>query len=216
MTRAGSETMMRKHPTLLALPLLALAGCSSAPTQFYTLLPAPQPAPAAAAAPYQIEVQPVDLPPQVVTPQLVVRTGGGEMVPVDSRRWIAPLGDEVRDALSADLSQRLGVHDVYGLPNGVAAAGQGPATWRISVKVQRFESSLGAYARIDALWSLRRAGDSAAALTCGSSVAEAVQPGYAALVEGHQRALAELAGQIAAGLAAAQRGGGAACPAAVG
>ncbi len=194
------------------LSLLALAGCSSAPTQFYTLLP-PASAQAAATASFQIEVQPVDLPPQVSTPQLVVRTGSGEMVPVDSRRWIAPLGDEFRDALSVDLGSRLGARDVYGLPNSTAPKGQGPATWRISVKVQRFESALGAYARIDAVWTLRRAGDTAIAATCSSSVSETVQPGYPALIEGHQRAVADLAGQIAAGLGAAQQGGALICPA---
>ncbi len=196
-----------------ASSLLALAGCSSAPTQFYTLLP-PAPQQQAAAASFQIEVQSVDLPPQVSTPELVVRTGSGEMVPVDSRRWIAPLSAEFRDALSADLSSRLGAHDVYGLPNSTAPKGQGPATWRISVKVQRFESALGAYARIDALWSLRRAGDNTIAVTCSSSVSETVQPGYPALIEGHQRAVADLAAQIAAGLGAAQQGGAPLCPSA--
>jgi len=195
----------------LATSLLALAACSSAPTQFYTLLP-PASQQQAAAASFQIEVQPVDLPPQVSTPELVVRTGSGEMVPVDSRRWIAPLGSELRDALSANLSNRLGAHDVYGLPNSMAPKGQGPMTWRISVKVQRFESALGAYARIDALWSLRRVGDNPIAVTCSSSVSETVQPGYPALVEGHQRAVADLAAQIAAGLGAAQQGGAPVCP----
>lgn len=202
-----------KQAAALATSLLALAACSSAPTQFYTLLP-PAAQQQAAAASFQIEVQPVDLPPQVSTPELVVRTGNGEMVPVDSRRWIAPLASELRDALSANLSSRLGAHDVYGLPNSAAPKGQGPATWRISVKVQRFESALGAYARIDALWSLRRAGDNTIAVTCSSSVSEAVQPGYPALIEGHQRAVADLAGQIAAGLGAAQQSGAPVCPAA--
>jgi len=209
-------TMTNKIAAALSLPLLApllaLTACSATPTQFYTLLPPPSAAQAATPS-FQIEVQSVDLPPQVSTPQLVVRTGSGEMVPVDTRRWIAPLGDEIRGALSADLSGRLGVHDVYGLPNSVAAAGQGLPTWRITVKVQRFESALGAYARIDALWTVRRAGDNAIAVTCSSSVSEAVQPGYPALIEGHQRAVADLASQIAAGLGAAQQGGGgASCP----
>ncbi len=193
----------------LACSLLALAACSSTPTQFYTLQP-----PAAAqatSAPFQIEVQSVDLPPQVSTPQLVVRTGGSEMVPVDTRRWIAPLGDEIRDALSADLSRQLGARDVYGLPGGGTAPGL--PVWRINVKVQRFESALGAYARIDTVWTLRRAGDQAIALTCGSSISETVQAGYPALVEGHQRAVAQLAAQIAAGLGAAQQGNGSGCPA---
>ena len=194
----------------LACSLLVLAACASAPTQFYTLLPPPAAAPATAAS-FQIEVQPVDLPPQVSTPQLVVRTGGSEMVPVDTRRWIAPLGDEIRDALSADLSRQLGARDVYGLPGG----GIAPAlpVWRISVKVQRFESALGAYARIDAVWTLQRAGEQGIALTCGSSISESVQPGYADLVEGHQRAVAQLAARIAAGLGTVQQGGGPACPA---
>ena len=209
MTTTNKIAAARSSP-LLAL-LLALTACSAAPTQFYTLLPPPS-APQAATPSFQIEVQPVDLPPQVSTPELVVRTGSGEMVPVDTRRWIAPLGDEIRGALSADLSRRLGAHDVYGLPNSVAATGQGVPTWRITVKVQRFESALGAYARVDALWSLRRAGDNMITAACSSSVSETVQPGYPALVEGHQRVVDELAGQIAAALVAAQQGGGLSCP----
>jgi len=196
------RAVCKTAPATLGAALL-LSACASTPTQFYTLLPPPQQQ--VAAAPFQIELQPVDLPQQVSTPQLVVRTGSGEMVPVDTRRWIAPLGDEIRSALSADLTQRLGAADVYGLSN--AGAEKGVVTWRISVKVQRFESALGAYARIDALWTLRRSNDNAIAATCSSSLSENVEPGYAALVEGHQRALSDLAGQIAAGLASAQQGG---------
>lgn len=198
--------MIRK--TIFAAAVLALTACSSNPTYYYTLLPPP--APAAAAAGFRIEVMPVDLPAQVTTPQMVVRAGDGEMVPVDTRRWIAPLGDEIRGALSADLSQRLGANDTYGLPAG---AGGSLPLYRISVKVQRFESSLGAYARIDALWTVQRAGvDSAAGLTCGYSQSQPVQPGYEAMAQGHQQALAAIADRIAATVGAL-RGGGASCPA---
>jgi uncharacterized lipoprotein YmbA len=190
---------------------LLLGGCSSAPSQFYTLVPPAVAGAPPAAAGFRIELEPVDLPPQVTMQQLVVRTGGGEVVPVETRRWIAPLGDEIRQALSADLGRQLGAPDVYGL----ADASQQPGTviWRIDLKVQRFDSALGAYARIDALWTLRRDGGDAVAATCSSSVTETVAPGYEALVEGHQRALAELAGQIATGITAAQRGAAAACAA---
>ena len=198
--------MTRK--TILAAAALALTACSAAPTYYYTLLPPP--APPAASSGFQIEVLPVDLPAQVATPQMVVRTGNGEMVPVDTRRWIAPLADEIRGALSADLSQRLGAHDIYGLPAGPAG---GLPTYRISVKVQRFESSLGAYARIDALWTVQRAGaGNAAGLTCAYSQSQPVQPGYEAMAEGHQQALAAIADRIAATVGAL-RGGGGSCPA---
>lgn len=196
---------------LAAALALALGACSNTPTRFYTLVPPPA-AQTPATASFQIEVQPVDLPPQVASQQMVVRTGTGELVPVDTRRWQAPLGDEMREALSTELGRRLGAHDVYGLANAVAPKGQGPETWRITVKVQRFESALGGYARIDALWTLRRAGDNTIAAACSSSVSETVQPGYEALVEGHQRAVVDLADRIAAVLEAAQNGGGAVCP----
>jgi uncharacterized lipoprotein YmbA len=199
------STTCRRH---WAAPLLAmLAGCGTTPTQFYTLLPPP--AAPAAAAPFQIEVQPVDLPAQVATQQMVVRTGAGEMVPVDTRRWIAPLSDEIRGALAAGLMQRLGAQDVSGLSG--AASAKGLPVWRIDLKVQRFESVLGAQARIDALWTIRRNGDTAAVLTCASSVTENLAPGYAALAEGHQRALAVLTGRIAAAISGAQQGT-AVCP----
>jgi uncharacterized protein len=198
------------RPTLrgpaAVLAALGLAACSAAPTRYYTLLPPPV-APAASAAPFQIEVDAVDLPQQVDTQELVVRTSTGELQPVDTRRWIAPLGDELRDALSAGLSQRLGAHDVHGLANAIAPQGQ--PTWRIGVKVQRFESTLGGAARIDVLWTLRRSDDKAARLTCASSVSESVGPGYEALAEGHQRAVGEIAARIAAALS----GGATSCPA---
>jgi uncharacterized lipoprotein YmbA len=197
--------MIRISPFRLAATLaaLGLGACASTPTRYYTLLPPPG-VPAAAAAPYRIEVQAVELPQQVDTQQLVLRSAAGELVPLDTRRWIAPLGDELREALSAGLSQRLGAHDVHGLAN----ATEGLPTWHIGVKVQRFESVLGGSARIDALWTLRRGGDTAPRLTCASSVTESVGPGYEALAEGHQQAVAEIAGRIAAAIS----GGAGSCP----
>jgi uncharacterized lipoprotein YmbA len=147
-------------------------------------------------APYRIEVAPVDLPAQVDTPQVVVRTGAGEMAPVETRRWISPLRDEIRNALSAELSGRLGAQDVYGLDGDAARAGV--ETYRVDLKVSRFESALGAYARIDAAWTVRRAGAGTPAVVCNGSYNEAVDPGYAALAQGYQRALARLAQSIAA------------------
>lgn len=204
--------------TGLAAPLLLtgtllLGACGSAPTQFYTLLSPTAAGAAAASAPFQIEVLPVDIPAQVATQQLVVRTGSGEMVPVDTRRWIAPLDEEIRGALSADLTQRLGAPDVYGLPGSAAAADASGAVpvYRINLKVQRFESALGAYARIDALWAVRRNGGGGAVLTCASSESQPVQPGYEAMAQGHQQAVAALAQRIAEGVSAMQQGR-AACP----
>jgi uncharacterized lipoprotein YmbA len=194
---------------------LALAACGgSAPVRYYTLVPAAdayvgtatQSTITPAAAPFQFELLPVGVPAQVDQPQLVVRQGGQGVAVLDGERWIAPLGDEVRGALSADLARQLHTQDISGLP-----AGTKPVL-RIKVDLRRFDSVPGAYALLDAAWSVRPL-KGGAALSCTSRVQESVGQGYAALVQGHQRALDGLAAQIATAAQALAAGQAGACPA---
>jgi len=192
---------------MLAAVLFGLSACSTPAPQFYTLLrPATGPA-ALPSAPFQIEVLPVDVPAQVETPQLVVRAGDGTLAKVETRRWIAPLDAEIRGALSADLSQRLGARDVYGLSFGNAVK-----TYRVALKVQRFDSAPGAYARIDAVWTITPLDQPKAVITCSSSVSQSVGTGYEALALGHQQAIDAIAQQIASTIGAVQSGRPPACP----
>jgi uncharacterized lipoprotein YmbA len=198
--------MIRTRHLLAAALALALAACASPPARYYTLIAPAQAGQSAQAAPFQFELLPVGIPAQVDQPQLVIRQGGQGAVPLGGERWIAPLADEVRSALSAGLSQELHAQDATGLPGG------GKPRLRIKVDLRRFDSAPGEYALIDAAWSVRQLqGD--AALACTSHVRETVGPGYDALVEGHQRALAELAGQIAQTAGAVAAGQTPACPA---
>jgi uncharacterized lipoprotein YmbA len=196
---------MTRRPIYAALGAALLGACSSAPPQFYTLMAPPQPLRIASST-LRIEVLPVELPAQVDTQQLVVRTGSGEVVPVQTRRWVAPLDQEIRDALSDALVSELRALDVRDL----AGDPQAP-TWRIKLGVRRFESAPGAYARIDADWSVRLAGNAEETATetatvCASSQSQAVAPGYTALVEAHQRALQSIAAQIAGAIRSARNG----------
>jgi uncharacterized lipoprotein YmbA len=170
---------------------VGLAACSSVPTHFYTLMqPADPAAEPGATAPFAIDVMPVGIPAQADQPQLVVRTGAGSVAVLDNEHWAAPLADEVRAALSDDLVRALGTRDVRG------QAGQaGEPVYRIQVDVRRFESVPADHALIDADWSVRR-GDAVVA-ACRGEAKESVAAGYEALVEGHQRALAQIAAQIA-------------------
>jgi uncharacterized lipoprotein YmbA len=207
--------MIRTAIRLLAAgAVLALAACASAPLHYYTLIaPADASAggsmgPAAAASSLPFELLPVGVPAQVDQPQLVVREGGQGIVPVDSERWIAPLGDEVRGALSADLARELHSQDVSGMP------GNDKPVLRIKLDLRRFDSAPGGYALIEGAWSVRLLhGDHPAVLACTSRVSESVGPGYGALVQGHQRALGELAGQSATAARALGNGQAPACPA---
>jgi uncharacterized lipoprotein YmbA len=195
--RSAAPSVLKSAASSLACAgLLMLAGCASAPTDhFYTLGGDAAPAQATQtgrhAAAFFIEVPPVGVPQQVSRSQLVINTGPGQVDIKEQERWSAPLSDEISRALSADLTRQLGTIDVYRTPRPAKLP-----VYRVTVNVQRFESSLGAHARIDAVWSVRQVpGD--AVLTCRSTVSETVGAGYDALVNGHRRAVRHIADDIA-------------------
>jgi uncharacterized lipoprotein YmbA len=186
---------------------MAMAACSSPSSRFYTLGGADASAGAAAsAAPavartatapaWLIEVAPVSVPPQVSRNQLVVQTGPTQVQLLEEERWASLPGDEIRRALSTNLTQQLGTIDAFG-----TARPDGVAVYRIAMNVQRFESWPGSHALIDAVWSVRAVRGNAV-MTCRSVVSEPVSSGYDALVDGHRRALAEVSTQVAAGVRA--------------
>ncbi|WP_158885723.1 PqiC family protein [Rhodanobacter sp. L36] len=190
---------------------LTLVACASAPLHYYTLIPPAgdigESAAAASGPSMPFELLAVSVPPQVDQPQLVVREGGQGVALLDGERWIAPLGDEVRGAMSADLSRELHAQDVSSLP------GNDKPLLRIKLDVRRFDSQPGSYALIEASWSLRvMHGEHENGIACSSRINKTVGPGYDALVQGHQRALAELAGQIAVAARSLGNGQAAVCP----
>jgi uncharacterized lipoprotein YmbA len=181
---------------------VALAACSSAPTHFHTLVPPSTPL-APAAAPFAIDVQAVGVPPQVDQPALVLRQGASAVTVLDGERWASPLGDEIRGALAADLSARLGTHDVHGLPRA-----KDSKVVRIQFDVRRFDSEVNGNATLEASWSVR---DEQAATTCASRVSEPAGGSYDSLVEAHQRALGKAADQVAAAVRAVAAGQAGTC-----
>jgi uncharacterized lipoprotein YmbA len=203
--------------------MLMLAACASAPLHYYTLVaPAAEaagglvapagesaggPVAPAATPSLPFELLAVGVPAQVDQPQLVVREGGQGVALLDGERWIAPLGDEVRSALSADLARELHSQDVSGLP------GNDRPLLRIKLDLRRFDSQPGSYALIEGSWSVRMLhGAHEGTLACTSRISETVGPGYDALVQGHQQAIGELAVQIAAAARALGNGQAATCP----
>jgi uncharacterized lipoprotein YmbA len=183
--------------------LVALAACSSAPTRFHTLIPPSAPLAGGSSA-FVIDVQSVAVPPQVDQPSLVLRQGASGIAVLDGERWASPLGDEIRGALSADLSSRLGTHDVHGLPRSKDAR-----VVRVQMDVRRFDSEVGGNATLEAGWSVR-SGDTANA-ACASRVSEPAGSTYDTLVEAHQRAIGKVADQMAAAVLAVASGQPATC-----
>lgn len=136
--------------TLCLLGLLGLlAGCSSAPARYYTLM-ADSSLPITQPSAVNFELQVVRVPLQVDQPQLVVRRAAGELAILDHERWAAPLADEFHDALASQLERQLGRRDLAGMPKPA-----GLPLARISVAVRRFDSVEGQQAGLDAVWNLR-------------------------------------------------------------
>lgn len=218
-------SMLKKNaagPVVLAAALLAGCTTSAPPERFYSLSSGLQPAAAVNAAnaaaatatatvtaqksaPLYVEVQTVTVPQQVNRNQLVMLRGEGRVELLEQDRWVAPLAAEVSQALSLGVTGELGAIDVFR-----TAAPEQAAVYRISTSVQRFESAPGRYALVDAVWSVRRIGQTKV-LACRSVAEEPVSMDYGSVVAGHRRAMARLSADIAKGVRTVMAGGSS-CP----
>ena len=207
MTSPVAERRARGRRVATGVVLIALlTGCGAAqPPRYHSLMPAASTTarPAVAAGSLGWELLPVAVPAGVDQPQWVVRTVDGSLAVLEQERWIAPLGDEVRAAVSDRLTQ------VVGAPAASAIPGK---RWRIHIDVQRFDSAPGREARIEATWTLASDAEGAAPLRCrGEFVQPLAASGYLALAKGHQQAAAQLADAIASALKAVAAGQAATC-----
>lgn len=185
---------------ILILVLVVAVGCRSASGRYYTLVSAPDANQAEATNEIQLDVLPVDVPPEVDRAEIVVREGPGELTPVDTRSWIAPLPLEIRRAFSDALTRNLGARDIAGI------TAEGVPTYRIKLVVQRFESALGKRAVIDAISTVRELTGASPTLVCSHHASEPAAKGYDGLALAHQRALAQIAKQVAASVRSAHGG----------
>lgn len=183
-----------------------LGSCTSTSPRFYTLVPESASDPSAAvAAGYRLEVEPVSIPAQVDRLELVSRLPGGGIAIADGDRWIAPVADELQNALSVELLHRLGGADPAG------ATGSDSVSVRLNV--ERFESSPNRYALIEASWhlELKEAGKDVR-VVCRTRAYERLRGGYPEMIRGYQRAVAVIADQIAAVAQGSVGGLSAECP----
>ena len=198
---------MRKPIFALLMAAVLLGACSTPqPEHFYTLSGGADVQPAKPVQ-YYVEMLAVSVPQQVSRNQFVVTAPSGRIELLEQQRWAGPLAGEIGQALSTAVTNDLGAIDVFRTPHPDSLP-----VYRISTNVQRFESVMGQYALIDAVWSVRQL-SSSKVVTCRTVANEKVGAGYDALVTGHRQAVS----RIAAGMAAAVRAfdsGSAACPAA--
>lgn len=190
--------MVGRIARLISIAIVAVVtcGCSTKPARFYTLdsTAAPVGAPAAHTA---VMVGPVSVPGSVDQPEFVVQVASNRVELDEFNRWAAPLSDSIARAVAGDLVVLLGTPDVATSPMATFS----PA-YSVTINVQRFESTRGEGALLDAVWAVHQT--VGGATRSGRTVAqEAAQgDGYDALAAAHSRALAKMSGDIAAAIRA--------------
>jgi uncharacterized lipoprotein YmbA len=191
------------HLISIAVLAVAMAGCTTAPSRFYTL---DSTATADASAPptryYAVMVGPVYVPAAVDRPEFVVQLQPNRVEIDEFNRWAAPLGDSIARVIAGDLAVQLGTPDV-----AVGPLVNFRPAYRVSVNVQRFESVPGQSVLIDAMWTVNQTAGSEE--RSGRTVSrEPVQGnGYDALAAAHSRALATVSADIAAAIRASAAAG---------
>ncbi len=173
----------------------ALAGCgTTAPARYYSLDSTAAPIGASAAG-VSVMVGPVTVPASVDRPEMVVRVAPNRVEVDEFNRWDAPLDDSIARAVAGDLAAQLGSPDVTTAP----LANFSP-DYRVIINVQRFDSTPGKSALVEAVWTVRSAatGDVRSGRTVARETVQGV--GYEALAAAHSQALAVVSTDIAAAI----------------
>jgi uncharacterized protein len=188
-----------KHSLLIGCVTVIMAGCTSAPSRFYTLNATAQRA-SAPDATYGVIVGPVFMPASVDRPQFVVTTSANRVELEEFNRWAAPLGESIERVVSLNLGELLGTSRVVSAP----MPDFGPA-YHVTIRFQRFESVLGegksdGAAMVDALWAVSN--PAGMNLLSGHFTTTEPAPGgsFEALAAAHSRALEKLSVEIAAAI----------------
>src|SRR5262249_16726502 len=147
---------LRLPPFLACAMSLAMAGClgSSRPARFYTLEPVQvRDGPDSSATDATLAVGPVELPDYVDRPQIVTRTGANELVISEVDRWGRSLDNQISNSLVTTLRDRLDSEQITVVPWGSALL-SGGSSYRVKVRVSRFDGILGQSVVLQARWEL--------------------------------------------------------------
>lgn len=178
--------------TTFGFAILLGAGCSpTAPSRFYTL-DSTATSGAALPAPSSVMIGSVAIPASVDQPQFVVQVAANRVEIDEFNRWAAPLNDSIARAVAGDLSAQLGTPNVATtrLPNF-------NPDYVVTIEVQRFESTRGKTALIEAVWAVRKTA-TGETLSGRTGASESVQgDSFDALAAAHSRALATISNDIA-------------------
>jgi uncharacterized lipoprotein YmbA len=190
--------MGRRIAQLISIALAAAlaAGCSTAPSRFYSLS-STSTADGAPATSAKVMVGPVTIPASVDQPEFVVQVAPNRVEVDEFNRWVAPLSDGIARAVAGDLVVLLGTPDVAG-----SQLANFTPDYRVTIDIQRFETTRGQGVAVEAVWTVRKTagGETLSGRTVASETVQG--QGYDALAAAHSQAIAKMSGEIAAAIRA--------------
>jgi uncharacterized protein len=190
--------MGRRIAQLISIALAAAlaAGCSTAPSRFYSLS-STSTADGAPATSAKVMVGPVTIPASVDQPEFVVQVAPNRVEVDEFHRWVAPLSDGIARAVAGDLVVLLGTPDVAG-----SQLANFTPDYRVTIDIQRFETTRGQGVTVEAVWTVRKTagGETLSGRTVASETVQG--QGYDALAAAHSQAIAKMSGEIAAAIRA--------------
>ena len=137
---------------IIVAAVIAVAGCGTTrdPT-FYQLSQTANTQLSGLERGLAIGVGPVNVPPYLDRPQVVIRGGGHKLELSEFNRWVEPLTDSISRVIIINLSNRLESTRVYKIPRTNKTI---PLEFRIEIDIARFDGDLGGNALLEARWTL--------------------------------------------------------------
>lgn len=187
---------------LVLLPLL-IAGCGAlmgpAPdrSRLYVLTPISAERVEVSGGAPSLSIGPVRLPSYLDRAEVMIRTSANELRPDPLGRWAEPLEDSFKDALAQNLGTLLGTDRIATSP----WYGTEQATYRVAVRVQRFEPNTDQTATLVARWIVQRRRDERVEIARESRYTRDVEADTTgAAVDALSACVADLSREIAAAI----------------
>lgn len=190
---------------LALLTGLTVTGCATTTVMHYDLTETSSSATSASTSimtTYLIDSITVPEPLDVTT--LMVRQPNNSLMALSHDKWVAPLGQVLREAIADGLTQNLGVPPVSEKMLTADSSGTRSRTnqvTEVNVDIRQFEMEPGKKVSLAALWQVAIASPTRKTVTCYSQLSTPVNSGVAPLVAAQKANIGQLSQQIASVIA---------------
>ncbi len=146
------QLLIRIRVWIFIAALLIMVGCAATPpSNFYQLNEPAATQLTGLERGIAVGVGPINLPPYLDRPQIVIRGAGHKLELSEFYRWAEPLNDSVSRVIIVNLSNMLESTRVFKIPRRNKTI---PLEFRIEIDIARFDGTQGGDAVLVARWTL--------------------------------------------------------------